>query len=211
MKSPTIHYMNLEKSLRSLKIIVSKVDPIECKSDLQYFKLQSYILLSHAIFEEFLENLVRDVAQAARTKLKNDDEISKVLLGLVCSGILDEVEEKKANRKISEKLFRNIADFSATAHTAFLQLITENHGIKEENQKKLLLPIGIDPAMVDAATMAALHAFGTTRGSIAHNFKITREHTLSQVDGEIRQITLGLKNYDEAACGSLTTVMTTDA
>lgn len=210
MISPTYHYENLQKSLGSLKILVSRVDPLECKNNLQLLKLQSYILLAHAIFEEFLENLVKEVAYEARTKLKDEGHISKVILGLIASGLLEEVEEKKSNRKISEKVFRNIADFSATAYTMFLQVITDNHGIKEENQKKLLLPIGLDPAIVDAATMAALHAFGTTRGSIAHNFKITREHTLSQVDGEIKQIALGLKNFDEAACGSLLTVMATN-
>lgn len=207
MESPTAHYSKLQDALNQLKILIQNVDPIECKTNLQDLKLQSYILLSHAIFEEYLERLVGEIASEARKALKKQNHISKVLLGLVASGIIDEVEEKKANRKIVEKTFRSIADFSDTAYNNFLKLIDDNHGVKKENQKKLLLPIGIDPEQIDFATMAALDAFGTVRGGIAHKFKIGREHSLSQIQNEINQITLGLINFDEAACEALKTGM----
>ena len=128
-------------------------------------------------------------------------------MGLVTCGVVDEIERKKGNRKIVEKTFRNIADFSDTAYNNFLKVIGDNHGVKTENQKKLLLPIGLDPERVDLATMAALDAYGTVRGGIAHNFKIMREHSLSQIQSEINQIALGLVNFDEAACEALKVVM----
>lgn len=207
MESPTAHYSKLKEALKQLKILVRNVDPIECKTNLQDLKLQSYILLSHAIFEEYLERLAGEIASEARKALRSENHISKVLVGLVASGIVDEVEEKKANRKIVEKTFRSIADFSDTAYNNFLKLIDDNHGVKKENQKKLLLPIGLDPEQIDLATMAALDAFGTRRGGIAHKFKIEREHSLSQIQNEINQITLGLVNFDEAACEALKTGM----
>lgn len=207
MQSPTSHYQNLKKSLDSLNPLVRSVDPIGCRTNLQFLKLQSYILLSHAIFEEYLEQLAKEVASEARQKLRNENMISKALLGLIACGIVDEIDPKKSNRKIIEKTFRDIADFSSTAYNGFVNVIDTNNGIKTENQKKLLLPIGLDPARCDPATMAALDAFGTARGGIAHSFKIKREHTLSQVQSEINQITSGLISFDEAACETLSTTM----
>ena len=81
MNSPTTHYLSLKDSLKQLNILVYRVDPIECKTDLQDLKLQSYILLSHAIFEEYLERLAGEIAAEARKILKNQNQISKALLG----------------------------------------------------------------------------------------------------------------------------------
>ena len=51
--------------------------------------------------------------------------------------------------------------------------------------------------------MAVLDSFGGKRGKIAHEFKIAKSHTLSEIEGDINIIVAGLINYDTACIESL--------
>jgi len=44
----------------------------------------------------------------------------------------------------------------------------ENHGIKERNVLKLLLPVGIREHEIETAWLATIDSFGSDRGTTAH-------------------------------------------
>ena len=189
----------LEKNLRKVKAITKGVCPVECKTTVQDLKVQSLILLSHAAIEEYLEITALDSAKKARDIFKNQGVITKALIGLISSGILEDKIEGRSKYKIGKDLCTNIDVFSEKAFNSFRNLIENNHGIRKSNQMNLLLPIGVNPEVVDSATMAALDSFGLKRGKVAHKLKIEKVHTLSEIDGDLKTILAGLQIYDDAA------------
>ena len=203
MKSPSKYFRELERSIRSTRAIASSVNPLFCNTKLDELKVKSYILLSHAAIEQYLEDLSFDVALNARNLFVKNGYITKCLIGLISSGILDEVSDGKGKKKISGNVFRNLDQFSSIAYSKYLEVIEGNHGIKKSNLMDLFLPLGVNPEIVDISTVAILESFGQKRGDIAHKAKISKTHTLSEIDSDLKQIVEGLRNFDAAACGSL--------
>jgi hypothetical protein len=171
---------------------------------MQDLKVQAYVLLCHAAIEEYLEKLVLDVARQCIDKYHNHNTICRSLIGLISCGLIARIEEKALSKKISEELFQNIGEFSNVAYGRFRSIVGDNNGIKKTDQKKLMLPIGVDPELEDSATMASLDSFGGKRGAIAHGFKIAKTHTLSEIESDLTTIKAGLLNYDGACMATLT-------
>lgn len=203
MEHPTPHYEALITSIKNMKPLIRQVNPLFCETPLQTLKVRSYILLSHAALEEYLEDLCKDVASIAVRKYKQHGNITNALLGLISSGLLDDISIGKAKKKVKQDLFHNIEIFATEALTQFHSVINNNNGIKKANQLSLLLPIGVDPESTDFATLAALDAFGTKRGDVAHKAKIAKAHTLSEIDSDLNSILNGLKLFDQASCNAI--------
>ncbi len=64
----------------------------------------------------------------------------------------------------------------------FKSVIDQNHGIKETNLLKLLLPIGIDSDDLDKVWLANMNTFGKERGEIAHSSGIKTKKTPNPAD-----------------------------
>lgn len=203
MIHPTSQYGDLRSALKELRPITARVNPLICETPLQTLKVRSYILLAHAALEEYLEELAISAARQACKQFKDNGQLSLALVGLISAGVLDEIAVGKARKKATQDLFNNIEAFVDEALTRFSLIVKDNHGIKRHNQISLLLPIGFDPEAVDAATLAALDSFGTKRGDIAHKAKISKVHTLSEVDSSLNTILTGLAAFDRAACSAL--------
>jgi hypothetical protein len=62
-----------------------------------------------------------------------------------------------------------IANKIDLAVNAFINVITNNHGIKERNLLRLLLPIGVEVDNLDPIWLADMNSYGERRGLIAHN------------------------------------------
>ena len=207
--SQTIHYIKLLENLSLARKITYNVNSSFCKTVIQDLKVQSYIFLSHAAIESYVEALALDTATKSIELYHNQEIISRPLIGLISSGLIARIEEKSLSKKVSEDLFQNIGEFSNVAFGRFKSLVGDNNGIKRDNLKKIFLPVGIDPEIEDPVVTAALHSFGGKRGAIAHGFKIAKAHTLSEIDSDIDTIKLGLVNYDNACVTSLNVTMST--
>ena len=57
-------------------------------------------------------------------------------------------------------------------------MLTKNHGVREDNILKILLPRGLRPANIDANWLSTIDAFGVARGETAHQ----SIHTQQQID-----------------------------
>ncbi|MCK0121669.1 HEPN domain-containing protein [Loktanella sp. F6476L] len=199
MNSPTPFYVAMKDSLRDASKLVARDDRIECKSHLQHLKLQGYILISHSIFEEYLENLCREAARTAKKVFVDDEIITKALVALISTSVVGKISDRAA-KKVSEDLSNNLTLFSTEAINTYFHTISANHGIKSSDQKNLLLPIGIDLAALDIGLSQNLNSFGSQRGSVAHSFKLEREDTLSAVQSQIDNIVRDLEVLDIEAC-----------
>lgn len=202
MKSPTDPYKTLKVSLKNIEKILARVPKGECASALDHLKVQSYVLLAHAAFEQYIEELVTVVSRAAYNQLKADNRVCRAMLCLIASEAILQVDDV-ARRKIKASMAINLIGFASAAVQNLTLDVKGNHGVTTKDQRKLLLQIGVDPEEVDLSVSAALNAFGIKRGAIAHKFKIKTNETRSSILSETEQIFDGLLNIDLAACEQL--------
>ncbi|MGO4315153.1 MULTISPECIES: HEPN domain-containing protein [Agrobacterium] len=202
MKSPTQYYSNLKKSLRAARKITGGINKLGCETELQHLKLQSYILLCHAALEQYIEDLGLAAALSARTTFASEGIITKTLVALISSKLVDEVSVKSKS-KLSTELVSNIEEFSKEAFSRYRAVITSNNGIIDKDQGRVFVPVGVDPASVDIVLMNAMHSFGAKRGDVAHKFKVQRTDTLTAVQTDLESIASGIIAYDQAVCDAL--------
>lgn len=202
MKSPTQHYRALISSLKKARLITGGVNKLGCDTDLQHLKLQAYILLCHAALEQYIEDLALAAARAARNKYTGSGIITKTLVALISSKLVDDMSEKSKS-KLTTDLSSNVEEFSKEAFNRYHAVVKSNNGIVDRDQNKLLVPVGVDPATVDLVLMNSLHGFGARRGDVAHKFKVRRSDTLTAVETELATIVAGILGYDQAVCEAL--------
>ena len=100
MKSPTDPYKALKASLKNISKILTRVPESECVSALDHLKVQSYVLLAHAAFEQYIEEIVTLISREAHSQLKQDDRVCRAMLSLVASEAMLQVDDDVARRKI---------------------------------------------------------------------------------------------------------------
>lgn len=200
MRTPTKHLRALRKALQQAEEIVQGVDKnLPAKTDLERLKIRSYVLLTHAAIEEYIETLALDVAQESRRRFTKNGTITHTLIALISSKLIDEVGTR-SRQKISSELICNINIFSTEAYNRFRNEIKENHGIKRHNQFKVFHPIGVDPEQEDSALMSTLDSYGTQRGNVAHSYLgIDTEPSLSDAMTAVNVIQRDIEVYDTAA------------
>jgi hypothetical protein len=202
MKSPTPHYRALVSSLRKAKLITRGINKLGCDNDLQHLKLQAYILLCHGALEQYIEDLALSAAFTARSSFTQNGTITKTLLALISSRLIEDLTDK-SKAKLSSDLSSDVEEFSKEAFNRYRAVVTSNNGIVDRDQRKILVPIGVDPATVDLVLMNNLHAFGAKRGEVAHKFKVQRTDTLTSVETSITTIVRDIIAYDQAVCKAL--------
>jgi len=202
MKSPTPHYRALVRAIRKAKLIAGGINKLGCETDLQHLKLQAYILLCHSALEQYIEELGLSAAKAARETYANSGVITKTLVALISSKLIDDLPDKN-KAKLTAELASNVEEFSKEAYNRYRAVIISNNGIVDRDQNKIFIPIGVSPANVDLVLMNNLHGFGAKRGDVAHKFKVQRTDTLTAVDTEISTIVEGIIAYDHAVCDAL--------
>jgi hypothetical protein len=203
MESPTSHYQDLFASLSQAARLVNSIKG-ECKTELQNLKRKAYILICHSAFENYLEGIGRSAAMESLRIYKTDSTITKTLVALISSKILNDVTDNKSKTKLSSDLVSNIEIFSREANNLYYSIIESNNGIKKKDQKMLLLPVGVDPESTDVELMNNLDRFGDLRNEEAHHFKAKREIFLSEVRSLITNISASIKAYDVSVCHALT-------
>lgn len=206
MKHPTDHLKKLRNSVRQARTILQRVPKHESQTTLDHLKVQSFVLLVHSALEEYLETLGYECAIAARKTVKENSQITPSLLGLVTAKLIRDLPEK-SKKKLASDVVANLDTFSIEAMSEYHQVVSDNNGIKADDQKKLMLPIGVDPETVDLETMNNLDAFGLTRGKIAHNFTAIRiDLTRNDIENKVDLILKGITQFDKAACNALRTL-----
>jgi hypothetical protein len=133
--------------------------------------------------------------------------ITRTLVALISAKLVEDVSEK-SKLKLTSELSSNIEEFSKEAYNRYYAVVKANNGIIKKDQKKILVPVGVDPESVDVALMNTLDAFGAKRGDVAHKFKVARTDTLTAVQTDLTTIMSGITVYDQAVCKALKHRMT---
>lgn len=128
-------------------------------------RARGFRVLAHAEIESCLEDLVSETVDAAYAAWWLDQQPRTTLVSLMafCE------REFPARQALAANTGPDMRDRITTAKNDFLRWVkVENHGIRERNVLKLLLPVGIREAEIETAWLATIDGFGGNRGTTAH-------------------------------------------
>lgn len=122
-------------------------------------EIRSFLLLSHAEFEYYFEDIGKQTAKQALDKWLADHNFKSKVLMYLAAFIEDTVQIKKADTA-EEKIKAIVGQYFVT--------LKNNNGIKEDSILKILCPIGIEQNQIDNTWLNTITSFGSNRGEIAH-------------------------------------------
>jgi hypothetical protein len=169
-------YQALEQELRKLRrfMLPRQFDPTGVYSDVVYTRALAYRILAHAEFESYFEDRVREVYLGAIHAWQNRGKMSKVIAamlafsGQMMEGPPDSRTPPQPSQKAGWDDKLKLANKVTKAGNALNRILTNNHGVREPNLLKMLLPVGIEDAAIDTTWLATIDSFGKDRGSAAH-------------------------------------------
>lgn len=165
---------------------------------------RSYRLLAHAEIEHFIEDIAWEAVKSKVADWKNNKKASDLLICfLACyhAGWGDEtIEEVSGSTGTKHKKASEVSAESAIeiARELYLKRIDQNHGVREENLRKILIPVGVRIGELSTTWLASMDSFGKDRGMVAHK-RIGVQQAIdprSEYDN-IQALIIGLKELDE--------------
>jgi hypothetical protein len=128
-------------------------------------RVRGFRVLAHAEIESCLEDLVAETVDAAYKAWWLDQKPRTTLVSLMAFCERD----FPIRDALSEDSGPDIRDRVTAAKNEFMRWVkVENHGIREKNVLKLLLPVGIREFEIESAWLATIDGFGDNRGTTAH-------------------------------------------
>lgn len=121
---------------------------------------RGYKVLCHAEMEYYFEEIARIILNESLWNWRNNKKVTLPIVGLLAN-----YEKVDTNDSVSTKINKIANDYNN-------MISKNNHGIKEENLKKIFGNLGIDISELDAVWIAALSSYGSSRGTIAHTSAI---------------------------------------
>lgn len=164
-------------------------DPLKKYTKKEEDDIKAYSLLVHAELEAYFEDIARNKAKEALSKWRLNPQkySSYVLLSLSC--FVDQNSKIKAELSTELKLRKIVG--------VFCEKIKANHGIKEDNIKGLLLPIGVAETDLDTTWLNTITSFGAIRGEVAHSsYSVVRALNHNDIKDDVNKILADLKSLD---------------
>ncbi|MGW4273789.1 HEPN domain-containing protein [Streptomyces seoulensis] len=165
-------FQELEKRIGELRqcFLPKDFDPTGLYDDAVYEHTRAFRVLAHAEFESFIEDRVVEVIDEAVSDWKAGGFISLSLLAAVAyresvSPIASSLSEATARPARYPTLEGRVDAARSDIHR---YARNQNHGIKEKNLLRLLLPVGIQESDMNSAWVSATESWATARGDAAH-------------------------------------------
>lgn len=155
--------------------------------------IRSYVLLAHAEIEAFLEDKAKAKVNKALINWNTSRTKSNCLKSILSfTGFELNFENDPNAKNLQYRINKTVAHYMNS-------VVDKNHGVKEKNILKILLPLGIELSDIDQTWLSIMESFGSTRGSIAHSSlqvqnRIDRNSEVNRIN---LQIVPELTNLDE--------------
>lgn len=172
----SLHYQDLVREHAKIcrDLLPKNFDPTGNYPDRVFTATLAYRVLSHAEIESYLEDRAFETALMATKAWKEKGKSSKTLLGLLAFSGQD-IESPPISVDLSQPTQPDswedkiqLSKRIESAMNVFSYAVKNNHGIKENNVHRLLLPIGIEFHELDPILIADLNSFAEERGEAAH-------------------------------------------
>lgn len=165
-------YLGLCKRIAELRrnLLPAAFDPLGNYAPDVLDNARGFVALAHAEIEAFLEERCLIVAKESVSRWMASRASSRVTFALfaICytgwteiGGRADDLPKLTDEQKVEARL--------GTALKQYQHVVDNNHGIKEDNLKKLLVPLSIRlVGDLDMTWLNNMSSFGTDRGRIVH-------------------------------------------
>lgn len=195
-------YKNLSKELNSLeKHLISKRLVVGNYTSRQKVLIMSFIVLTHAKIEEYFESYGLEIINEASKKWKNKRTIPLSILSLVAyygyrlpdiptKIILHQNELSKNIISLEERIEKVVNYYNSDIRVL-------NHGIKETNLLRILLPLGVRVEDFDATWISTVETFSSLRGEAAHKGFVKNEFNHLDILENVKKIKEGIKSLDK--------------
>ena len=196
---PSRRFRQLSRRIRQLqRHLLPKLSPTGNYNPRQYDRVRSFRLLAHAEIEAFVEDRARDLVNSCVQKWKNDRKPRYLLLSVVAFHLRNSEMSLTRLKAVYSQAPSHTDSCVIQAHQGYNALLTNNHGIREENLLRMLLPLGLDSAEIDSVWLATTDGFGAKRGETAHA-AIAAQRPLDPATEmkTVQDILLGLEKLDE--------------
>lgn len=163
----TRRYQRLIRRIAALeRIFLPAIDPLGAYSSDQYDCVRAYIVLSHAEVESYVEYMCLDLLDKAEDRWRNNGSAGLCLAALLLYSERKITTPKSLSKQAPTDSFAEVAKRAFKLHRDYAK--QDNHGIKEANLMRLLLPVGFQESQFDAVWLANMNSFGSMRGLVAH-------------------------------------------
>lgn len=159
-------------------------DPFELKPR-QIDLARGYRVLCHAEIESYLEEMAKDLLKYAIDEWKENKKVTLTMTAMLTF-------------QRPEKTDKLGTMFNQAAINFKRQVIEGNHGIREQNIKKLFRPLGVDIDDLDSAWISTIDSYGSKRGETAHTSARTQNTIDLQTEKrDLEHIVEGLETLEE--------------
>lgn len=197
---PSSRFQELETRLAELlkHLIPSPFDPTGTYEDVVYEHTRAFRVLVHAEFEAFIEDRVIEVVNSAFSRWEYSGTISTSLLSVLAYKESLHAMPESLSDAAQKKRYPDLKARVEAAKNEYNRYVrTQNHGIKEKNILRLLMPIGITEAEIDPVWLSVTETWATARGDVAH--KSAKMQVRPDPQNEVKtvnQILAGFRDVD---------------
>ncbi len=208
----SVRFRSMQTALNRLRrqFLPKNFDPTGSYSELVIARTRAYRVLSHAEVEYFLEERVREIANHALSTWNSSQKTCKALMSMIA---YSNQEMKLPPHRLSapsgatpaainkHNRLLKLNERVQNSHRLFIDQINNNHGVREKNILRMLLPIGFSDSDIDPLWIVEMDLFGRARGEAAHTSYIpsTLRHPLDPQTEftRVQNLLNGLLDVDE--------------
>lgn len=201
----TRRYKELKSRIAELRknLLPSKFSPTGDYKNGTIDKAKGYQLLVHAELEAYFEDMARDISSKAIDKWNKEQKATKQFVSLLVAyhslweeADLDSLHRYSKQLKGPHKpIDDKIKEVVKKTQDQYSTILKGNNGIKEENLKKIVRPLGIE--ITESDWLLHISNFGSSRGDTAH-LSTKATHTINPKDelDRVENIMEGIKKID---------------
>ncbi|MER6292391.1 HEPN domain-containing protein [Streptomyces althioticus] len=164
---PTLRFKQLTKRVdRLAHLFLPRLSSVGRYTQEEYDYVRAFIVLAHAEVESYVESMCLDVLRKVEDRWDSSSIAGPCIAGLMLYSDKQVSPPKALSKQSQNETIDSIVKNSIDKHRRFTQ--RDNHGVKEANLLRLLLPIGFQEADFDPVWLGTMNSFGVSRGLVAH-------------------------------------------
>lgn len=168
---------------------------------------RAYIVLMHAEIESFLEAMAAAIVadSVQRFEAGRPNKVTLAALATYMEANDGAVFDPESRIKLrTEKWKATSSDWAALCHGQLKKVIGNNHGIREENIRKMFVPMGVDISQADTVWLADLGDLAKRRGAVAHTrVGLHQMKPAADQRGLVQRVIAGVPDFITVVKGSL--------
>jgi RiboL-PSP-HEPN len=174
-------YREMTSELTRLRhsLLPKKVSPTGVYSSKQPDRTRAYKVLSHAEIESYIEDIVLSKVNSAYDMWVSQSKPSQIMTCLVAvsNANWEDEETQELDLKPLEPIkfkpnSQSLDLLMDKVINQYRKIVKDNHGIKDKNIKRLVMPLGISITELDQVWLSSMTTFGSIRGLYVHSSRI---------------------------------------